>query len=315
MNASFYLNKTPVSWGALLSASALFLASCSGTPPQASGTEASGTEASETSANASAADTATSILNAGVMTQMQGAGDEGLKFLFDPLYDDHFGSLQQLPAELIEAIVTGAPPYDGVDAVFVSHAHGDHFSASQLSRMMASQPQLQVVAPAQGIESLRKHANWQASFEDRVTVISLENGAAVQGIELPGAKGAVIEAFRSPHAGWPDRHAATHNITFRVSVTGSEGRAARVMHLGDADPAAEHYAALSEFLAAKRTGLAMVPFWFYREGDVDTIIDQTLNAQVPVAIHVPANTPPFLEKGELQYFSGVGQVLEIPLTQ
>ena len=312
MHRLFHLKNRTDARGALLCGVALVLASCSGAPAQVNGAETGDVGAGISAPNSS---TATSILNAGVMTTMGGSDGKGLKLLFDPLYDDHFGSLEQLPPNLIEAIISGRPPYDGVDAVFVSHAHGDHFSPSQLSRMMASQPQLRLIAPDQGIDRLREDANWQASFESRVTGITLENGEAVQGIEIPGAEGAVIEAFRTPHAGWPDRHAAVHNISYRVTAASGKGGTSRVMHLGDADPAAEHFTALSKFLSAKRSGLAMLPFWFYREDNVNQIIDQTLNAKAPVAIHVPAETPEFLENGELPFFDSVGETLEIPETQ
>lgn len=259
--------------------------------------------------------TATSILNAGVMTQMD-AGDAGgsLKLLFDPLYDDHFGSLQQMTPDLIEAIVSGAPPYDNVDVVFVSHAHGDHFSARHITQMMLRQPQLQLAAPGQALDALREREGWTPGLEARVRTIVLENGEASQPFEIgEGSASAVVEAFRSPHAGWPDRHAATHNITFRVSVEREGGAAARVMHLGDADPAAQHYDALAEFLSARRTGLAMVPFWFYGEGVDPAIITDTLNAQTSVAVHVPVRVPAYVEGGDRPYFSGVGEVLEIEL--
>ena len=249
------------------------------------------------------------------MTEMGGEGagaGEGAKFLFDPLYDDHFGSLEQLPGELITAIVTGAPPYDNVDAVFVSHAHGDHFSATHLTDMLTAQPQLRLIAPGQAIERMREDAQWRRQFEARVTAIDLENGEAMPVIEFAGAQ---VEAFRSPHSGWPDRHAATHNITFRVSVAQIGGATGRVMHLGDADPATEHYAALSDFLAAKRSGLAVVPFWFYQQDNLSAIIDDTLNAQTVVAVHVPARAPAYLDLGAEPYFSGVGEVLEIPATE
>ncbi|WP_108788538.1 MBL fold metallo-hydrolase [Erythrobacter sp. Alg231-14] len=276
--------------------------------------------ATQIAADRPVAGTATSILNAGVMTQMNGnegsdvAGSadrvEGAKFLFDPLYDNHFGSLEQLPETLISAIVTGAAPYDNVDAVFVSHAHGDHFSASQLTAMMAAQEQVKIIAPAQAIDSMREETAWQPSFDDRVTAIALKNGESAAAFEVTGA---TVEAFRSPHNGWPDRHANTHNITFRVSV-GQAGATARVMHLGDADPATEHYTALTEFMAAKRTGLAMVPFWFYQENTLSQIIDETLNAEASVAMHVPAQVPGFLNSADEPYFTQVGEVLEIVAT-
>lgn len=256
---------------------------------------------------------ATSILNAGVMTQHAAIGDSGgAKFLFDPLYDDHFGSLAELTPDLIEAIIAGAPPYDGVDAVFVSHAHGDHFSVSQLTRMLEAQDQLVLVLPSQGLDQLREGSDWQAAFEARVRPIALENGEASEPMAIAGAS---VEAFRSPHAGWPDRHANVHNITYRVSVMGKFASVSRVMHLGDADPAPVHYEALEEFLQAKRTGLAMVPFWFTNREDLEQILDEGLNAQSMVAVHVPAKVPDRLEKGDWTYFSKVGEVLEIPAVQ
>lgn len=252
---------------------------------------------------------ATSILNAGVMTQHALLDEEPVKFLFDPLYDDHFGSLEQLTPDLIEAIIAGDAPYDGVDAVFVSHAHGDHFSVSQLTGMLTAQPDVMLVLPAQGLERLREGPDWQEGFEVRVRAITLENGEASDEFTIEGA---TIDAFRSPHAGWPERHANVHNITFRVSVPGASGKVSRVMHLGDADPAPEHYEALETFLAAKRTGLAMVPFWFTGREDLEQIIDEGLNAQSMVAVHVPAKVPDSVKQSGWTYFSEAGEVLEIP---
>ncbi|WP_299194139.1 MBL fold metallo-hydrolase [uncultured Erythrobacter sp.] len=288
---------------AVLAFAAPILSGCGEAPVQAS---------FEQPQEGALAGTATSILNAGVMAEIGPAGDGRAKFLFDPLYDDHFGSFEQLTPELIEAIVTGAPPYDAVDAVFVSHAHGDHFSASMLTRMLAEQPGLRLFAPQQAIDRMREDASWDESFAARTTGVALENGEAWDGVNVEGYS---VDAFRSPHSGWPDRHFNTHNITFRVSAPADEGAVGRVMHLGDADPSSEHYAALEGFLSAKRSGLAMVPFWFYQEGDLGGLVDETLNAQMPVAMHVPVRVPAYLRSGELPYFSEVGEVLEIPATR
>ena len=259
--------------------------------------------------------TATAILNAGVMAELgEGAGPDTrpVKFLFDPLYDDHYGAFEIPPDDLIETIITGAPPYDGVTAVFVSHAHGDHFSESQLIRMLTEQPDLIMVAPGQALEQLRDVPEWDEALAQRIRTIELENGEAAESFTLAGA---TIEAFRSPHNGWPDRHAGVHNITFRVSAPAGEGLSARVMHLGDADPASVHYAALDAFLAAQRTSLAMVPYWHYADEDFDTLLDDTFNAEAAVAMHVPINAPVYLaegnEDGSRPYFNGIGQMIEI----
>ena len=56
--------------------------------------------------------------------------------LFDPLFNNSYGQYQLVPREMREAIMTGAPPYDSVDAVFVSHYHEDHFSAEDILQLL-----------------------------------------------------------------------------------------------------------------------------------------------------------------------------------
>lgn len=281
---------------------ALSLTACAQEPAQ---------PATTPSSDAPVAGRAIAILNAGVMTEHFRSDGAAAKFLFDPLYDNHFGSLEELPPELIETIVSGGAPYDSVDAVFVSHAHGDHFSASMLTRMLAEQDDVIIVAPRQAIERMRQDEEWDDAYETRVRGVALLNGEAGEAFEIAGA---TIEAFRTPHNGWPDRHSEVHNITFRVSLPAGQGQFGRVMHLGDADPAAEHYAALRSFLQAKRTGLAMVPYWFYGAEGIDRLVNETLNAQNMVAMHVPAQVPENLASGNRPYFSEVGEISDIPVT-
>ncbi|MEM7781174.1 MAG: MBL fold metallo-hydrolase [Pseudomonadota bacterium] len=255
------------------------------------------------------AGTATSILNAGIVTEMGGGQQGFVKFLFDPLYDEHYGTLEVLTPEMIEAIVSGAPPYDGVAAVFITHAHGDHLSEKHTIRLMEAQPDVLLIAPEQVFEALRKEPGWRESFEERSTSIALTNGKASAPFVIAGA---TVEAFQSPHNGWPERHTHIDNLTFRVAFPAGEGRTARIMHMGDADPDPQHFAELEGFLKASRTGLAVVPFWQYREEEFDALLDVTFNAQKAVAVHVPAKTPAFLEEGSRPYFSEAGEEQAIP---
>ncbi|MDJ0644190.1 MAG: MBL fold metallo-hydrolase [Erythrobacter sp.] len=260
-------------------------------------------EASPRAAAEPGSGTATSILNAGVAARI-GSPDAAMKFLFDPLYDNHFGSLEQLDEALIERIVAGDSPYDNVTAVFVSHAHGDHFSARHINRMLAAQPDLRLVAPNQAIERMREVDEWDPTFAVRITAISLDNGEQAESFQIGSAR---IEAFRSPHSGWPDRHADVHNITFRVSAASGQAMVHCVMHLGDADPGTEFFGPHPEFLSSARTGLAIVPFWFFGEDKAEALVEETLNAEAAVGMHVPAQEPEWLEGSGWQYFNGEGQ--------
>jgi L-ascorbate metabolism protein UlaG (beta-lactamase superfamily) len=236
-----------------------------------------------------------SILNAGIRAEFGEA-----KFLFDPLYDNHFGSFAEMGPELIERIIAGDAPYDGVDTVFVSHAHGDHFSAEYLNRMLTAQSNVRLVVPGQAVEVMRASPLWQEALADRIIPIELENGGPPHRFELAGA---YIEAFRTPHTGWPDWHIDTHNITFRVS----SDTGARILHLGDADLLEEHFAPSADALASKRTDIAFVPYWSFSAARIDELVDQTLNADAAVGVHVPAEVPQSLEQSGHDYFSGEGQ--------
>ncbi|MCK0127427.1 MBL fold metallo-hydrolase [Erythrobacter sp. F6033] len=253
----------------------------------------------------------TSILNAGVTARL-GVQSEPVKFLFDPLYDEHFGTLEPLDAALIERIIAGAAPYDNVDAVFVSHAHGDHFSPAAFNRMMAAQSELQIIAPVQAIEQMRSDAGWDPVFAARITEISLENGEQAEAFTIAGAN---VEAFRSPHTGWPDRHADVHNITYRVSASTGAAAYQRIMHFGDADPARSHMGPHGAFLSSARSGLAIVPYWHFGTANSDRLIDETFNAESAVGMHVPVSVPEWLAKTDRAYFTEEGQVADVPETE
>ena len=254
---------------------------------------------------------ATSVLNAGVMTRL---GDEAapVKFLFDPLYDDHYGTFEPLDNALIDRIVNGTPPYDGVAAVFVSHAHGDHFSPTIFNRLMKVQGDIRLVAPVQAVDQMRAEESWDPVFATRITAISLANGEQAEPVEIAGV---TVEAFRSPHSGWPTRHRDVHNLTYRVSAASGAGTYHRVMHFGDADPARRHYESHGEFLSAARTGLAIVPYWHFGTSNPDRLFDETFNAEAAVGMHVPVAPPEWLRATDRPYFTGEGQQADIPETR
>ena len=49
------------------------------------------------------------------------------KIVFDPLFREDYGQYQRVPAEIEAALMAGTAPFDGIDAVFISHYHDDHF--------------------------------------------------------------------------------------------------------------------------------------------------------------------------------------------
>ena len=86
--------------------------------------------------------TAHYLANEGLMVEH---GDT--KILFDPLFRNDYGQYMLLPEELEEALFAGTAPFDSIDAVFVSHHHGDHFSPADMVRLLRDQSGIRLYAP------------------------------------------------------------------------------------------------------------------------------------------------------------------------
>jgi glyoxylase-like metal-dependent hydrolase (beta-lactamase superfamily II) len=81
------------------------------------------------------------LANAGVMVAK---GDT--KVLFDPFFRNDYGAYDLVPSDLEQAVLDGVPPFDGIDAVFVSHNHDDHFDAEILVAYLNRWPDVELYA-------------------------------------------------------------------------------------------------------------------------------------------------------------------------
>jgi L-ascorbate metabolism protein UlaG (beta-lactamase superfamily) len=205
--------------------------------------------------------------------------------VFDPLFRNDFGQYALVPAETEQALFAGAAPFDGLDAVFVSHYHEDHFSAADVLRLLEARPALQLYAPAQAVAGMREvSAERLTALGSRVHAISL----AYQDPPVTLEQGSlVVEAVRIPHSGWPERQQQTENIAFRVTLDAST----TVVHLGDADPSDVHFARDDAYWHRRRTNVAFPPYWFFTSDAGRQVLDRRINAARAIGVHVPAKVP------------------------
>lgn len=237
-------------------------------------------QAAGSSARAAVATTAQYVANASVLVTH---GDT--KVVFDPLFRNDFGQYRLVAPETERALFDGAAPFDGLDAVFVSHYHEDHFSAADVLRLLEARPALRLFAPAQAVAGMREiSAARLAAVASRVHAIALTYGDT----PITITQGAlVVDAVRIPHSGWPSRQQNTENLAFRVTLDG----ATTVMHLGDADTSEAHFARDAAYWGRRRTNVAFPPYWFFMNDEGRRVLNTRLNAARSIGVHVPKDVP------------------------
>ena len=157
-------------------------------------------------------------------------GNEGVlvaqgdaKILFDPFFEEDFGFYTLVPEAIQADVMAGRAPFDGVDAVFVSHIHPDHFSSGRMLAYLRAHPEVQLYATREVYDALRA-AGVRATdpLMGRLHSVYVPTGQPPQRLEQGGLK---IEGYPIPHGPRPLNHMA-----FRVTLPGGF----TVMHLGDA---------------------------------------------------------------------------------
>jgi L-ascorbate metabolism protein UlaG (beta-lactamase superfamily) len=209
----------------------------------------------------------------------------GTKVVFDPLYRNDFGSYERVPASMERALFAGQPPFDGLDAVFISHYHEDHFSAIDVLRLLEARPDLRLYAPAQAVAGIREIASDRlAAVMARVNAIALQYRDAPVSLQHGTL---LIEAVRVPHAGWPARQQQVENIAFRVTLDAET----TVVHLGDADTSDAHFAHDGAYWSRRRTDVAFPPYWFFLSEPGRHVLERRIAPTRSIGVHVPADVP------------------------
>jgi L-ascorbate metabolism protein UlaG (beta-lactamase superfamily) len=207
------------------------------------------------------------------------------KVLFDPLFNESYGRYRLVPDDMRRALIAGEPPWDGVDAVFISHYHDDHFSPRDMLELLRARADIRLYAPEQAMLALRDAAGVddQELFE-RVTSIALEYGDAPQQVQVPGL---LIEAVRIPHSGWPTNQTHVENIAWRITLD----EQTTVLHLGDADTKDLHFQKHEEYWDRRLPHMAFPPYWYFLSDDGLHVLAERLRPARSVGIHVPVTIP------------------------
>lgn len=89
------------------------------------------------------------LANAGLLLDFAGT-----KVLVDGLYDSPPEGFSPIPETVLEKLLSASPPFDGIDRLFFTHTHPDHFSRVLTEEYMRKNPVKGLVVPPLAPEGL-----------------------------------------------------------------------------------------------------------------------------------------------------------------
>jgi L-ascorbate metabolism protein UlaG (beta-lactamase superfamily) len=214
-------------------------------------------------------------------------GNEGVlvthgdtKVVFDAFYNDGYGTYTLVPDAIRSAMLAGTAPYDGIDAVFVSHVHVDHFSAAPAVAFLRAHPDVLLYGTRQGYVAIVAETGADDPVLSRIVTADLTPTDPAKTYQVDGLQ---IEVVAIPHAGQRSR-GTIRNLSWRVTLDDDT----TVVHLGDAGTVAADFVQHADHFAARRADAAFLPHWFLDDDAGKAILDTHIQADRVIGIHVPA---------------------------
>jgi len=208
------------------------------------------------------------IANCGALVS---CGDS--KVLIDALFDKPHPDYRAPAPEVLDKIMKGEAPFDGVDLVLVTHNHADHFDAALAVRYMEARPEPVLLAPSDAVEAMRKAAADWMKIAPRIVSLDLKVGEK----EKKDVKQIPVTAFRTLHSG--DREAPM-NLMYLFELDGWS-----VFHEGDSTGNPEAYQGFG--LGSARVDLALVHYWFPLDPNASRFLQEVLKPSHIALIHLP----------------------------
>lgn len=212
-------------------------------------------------------------------------GNEGVmivhdktKILFDAFYANSYGQYALVPDEISAAMMAGTAPYDGIDAIFVSHVHGDHFTAAPAIAYMRAHKSVHLYGSQQVYDAISSAGvSTDDPLRARIHGFDLDPEDDAISFEVGALK---VDVVAIPHAG---NRPTIQNFAWRVTLDDE----VTAMHLGDADPEPADFMRHKTHFDAKKTDAAFPPYWFIGLERGEMILEDIIGADQVTGIHVP----------------------------
>jgi L-ascorbate metabolism protein UlaG (beta-lactamase superfamily) len=160
--------------------------------------------------------------------------------------------------------------YADVDAILVTHWHEDHFSAEAVAAHLSRNPRTLFISSPEVVERLRKSVPHLPASQTRAVLP--EPGRAEQ-LDVRGVPVRVLRIRHNPTRRPPEQH-----VGFLI------GSDTTVLHVGDADPAADNFTLLE---GLPPVDLALLPFWYVLDDANRQFVAGSIRPRRIVGMHVP----------------------------
>ncbi len=162
------------------------------------------------------------------------------KILFD-LEDPSKSFFKNELANAYELMYANKTPFHNINYLLISHEHADHFGVKEVSKLLISNPSINLFTTSVVIDELKKHdKSLIDNQKNAVAVNPFDGGSSV--IEKDGIK---IEFLGTYHAGAPNY--VVPDLCFAITVDD-----ARIFYMSDIDPGYEkNYEAIKKWSAKK----------------------------------------------------------------
>ena len=197
-------------------------------------------------------------------------GPEG-KVLIDSLYRGGIAPYVIHPKERIDAMEAAEGPFEGVDVVLATHAHGDHFEAASVAAHLKANPSARCVTTEQAALSVLEFLGDGHAIAERVTGVTPPEGERAR-VDANGVEVTVLQL----HHG---RARNVENVGFLFELGGK-----RILHVGDTMCSAKEIAGFG--LGDDAIDLAFLPSWYL---SVESLAEaaEAFGAAEMVLMHVP----------------------------
>ena len=205
------------------------------------------------------------VANAGMLVSIEGAS-----FLIDAPTRDGITPYQTSPADERTRLEEAKPPYDGVDAILVTHWHEDHFSPEAVAAHLGRNPRAVFISSPEVVTRLRAARPDLAA--NRIRAVLPPPGQS----EEATVGGVTVRVLRIRHN--PTRRLPEQHVGFLI------GTRATVLHVGDGDPVPDNFTLLRTL---PQVDTALLPFWYILDEANRRFVATSIAPRRIVGMHLP----------------------------